>query len=117
MALWLNIVFTASLAAMVTGVILVARANVFRDLHLRELPHAALERLQHPVAAYEAGARRDTPPNEALGELGPGVPANGQFTDGQPADGRPADGQPADGQPDADDSENSLVPRDPLTSG
>jgi drug/metabolite transporter (DMT)-like permease len=37
-----------SAAAVVGGVILVARAPVFRDLHLRELPHAALERLQLP---------------------------------------------------------------------
>lgn len=38
----------AAIAAMVGGVILVARAPVFRDLRLRELPHVALERLQHP---------------------------------------------------------------------
>jgi len=35
--------------ALVVGVILVARAPVFSDLRLRELPHAALERLQHPL--------------------------------------------------------------------
>ena len=38
----------AGIAAMVGGVILVARAPVFRDL--AQLPHAALERLQHPAA-------------------------------------------------------------------
>jgi drug/metabolite transporter (DMT)-like permease len=38
----------AAIAAMVGGVILVARAPVFRDLRLRELPHVALDRLQHP---------------------------------------------------------------------
>jgi drug/metabolite transporter (DMT)-like permease len=41
----------AGIAAIVSGVILVARAPVFRDLHVAQLPHAALERLQHlPVA-------------------------------------------------------------------
>jgi drug/metabolite transporter (DMT)-like permease len=45
---WLLAVQSASIAAMVGGVILVARAPVFRDLRLRELPHVALERLQHP---------------------------------------------------------------------
>ena len=41
----------AGLIAMVTGVILVARAPVFRELNLRQLPHVALERLQHPASA------------------------------------------------------------------
>ena len=35
--------------ALVVGVILVARAPVFRDLRLRELPHVALDLLQHPL--------------------------------------------------------------------
>lgn len=35
-------------AAIVGGVILVARAPVFGQLHLGQLPHAALERLPHP---------------------------------------------------------------------
>ncbi len=39
----------AAIAAIVGGAILVARAPVFRDLRLRELPHVALGRLQHPV--------------------------------------------------------------------
>jgi drug/metabolite transporter (DMT)-like permease len=38
------------IAAMVGGVILVARAPVFRQLHLGQLPHAALEHLPHPGA-------------------------------------------------------------------
>lgn len=108
---WLLAVQAASLAAMVTGVILVARANVFRDLHIRELPHVALERLQHPVAGHEASVRRDAPPAEPPGtahsespaELRPGVPANGQSGSRQ---------QEAD-----DGGDSSLVPRDPLTSG
>jgi drug/metabolite transporter (DMT)-like permease len=45
---WLLAAQATSLAAVVGGAILVARAPVFRDLHLRELPHVALERLQHP---------------------------------------------------------------------
>ena len=45
---WLVALQIGGLVAMVVGVILVARAPVFRDLRLRELPHAALERLQHP---------------------------------------------------------------------
>jgi hypothetical protein len=40
----------AGIAVMVGGVILVARAPVFRDLHVAQLPHAALERLHHPPA-------------------------------------------------------------------
>jgi drug/metabolite transporter (DMT)-like permease len=70
---WLLSVQAASIAAMVSGVILVARAPVFRDLHLRELPHVALERLQHPVHHVPAGNR---PPADASEErlLRPGGP-------------------------------------------
>ena len=39
----------AGVVALVLGVILVARAPVFRDLRLRELPHVALDLLQHPL--------------------------------------------------------------------
>lgn len=67
---WLLAVQAAGVAAMVVGVILVARAQVFRELNLRqlphaalelphaalELPHAALERIQHPVANLPADA-------------------------------------------------------------
>jgi drug/metabolite transporter (DMT)-like permease len=45
----------AGLAAMIGGVILVARAPVFSNLHLRELPQAALERVQHPAGAHASG--------------------------------------------------------------
>jgi hypothetical protein len=45
---WLLALQAASIAAIVGGVILVARAPVFRDLRLRQLPHVARERLQHP---------------------------------------------------------------------
>jgi drug/metabolite transporter (DMT)-like permease len=44
---WLLALQAAGIAAMVAGVILVARAPVFRDLRLRQIPHAALERLPH----------------------------------------------------------------------
>ncbi len=64
---WLLAWQAASLAAMVAGVILVARASVFRDLHLRELPHVALERLQHPVAAHLPAGRGDAPPGAPPG--------------------------------------------------
>jgi drug/metabolite transporter (DMT)-like permease len=45
----------AGVVAVVVGVILVARAPVFSDLRLRELPHAALERLQHPPPDPRSG--------------------------------------------------------------
>jgi drug/metabolite transporter (DMT)-like permease len=76
---WLLSVQAASIAAMVSGVILVARAPVFRDLHLRELPHVALERLQHPVHHVAAASQSDRPPADASEERllspdGPRVP-------------------------------------------
>jgi len=43
----------AGIAAMVGGVILVARAPVFRELHVAQLPHVALE-LLHPAANRSA---------------------------------------------------------------
>ena len=46
-SVWLLALQAAGIAAMVTGVILVARAPVFRDLRLRQIPHVALERLPH----------------------------------------------------------------------
>jgi drug/metabolite transporter (DMT)-like permease len=53
----------AGIVAMVTGVILVARAPVFRDLHLRQLPQVALERIQHP-AIGRPRVRQPQPGNE-----------------------------------------------------
>jgi drug/metabolite transporter (DMT)-like permease len=58
---WLLAVQAGSIAVMVGGVILVARAPVFRDLHLRQLPHVALERLQHP-GPYGSAREHDAPP-------------------------------------------------------
>jgi drug/metabolite transporter (DMT)-like permease len=51
----------AGLAAMVTGVILVARAPVFRDLQLRKLPQAALDHMPHPVLGRQAGRQHNEP--------------------------------------------------------
>jgi drug/metabolite transporter (DMT)-like permease len=64
----------AGIAAMVIGVVMVARAPVFADLHLRQLPQVALERIQqhapqrrilhlhvlppHPAAETPAGGVR-----------------------------------------------------------
>lgn len=53
---WLVAVQILGVLIMVAGVILVARAPVFSDLRLRELPHAALERLQHPPPDYLDGS-------------------------------------------------------------
>jgi hypothetical protein len=50
----LVVVQLAGVIALVLGVILVARAPVFRELRLRELPHVALELLQHPLPAETA---------------------------------------------------------------
>lgn len=73
---WLLALQAAGIAAMVAGVILVARAPVFRDLRLRQIPHAALERLPHgPLERLQhPGAPRPghllppvpTPPPSAL---------------------------------------------------
>ncbi len=100
---WLLALQAASVAAVVAGVILVARANVFRDLHLRELPHAALERLQHPVAAHLPGARRADPE--------PGAEAG---TTGASAGLEAAAGT---GPAVLSDPHNTLTPGGPLTSG
>jgi hypothetical protein len=65
--LWLVILQLAGVAAMATGVVLVARAPVFQDLSLRKLPQVVRQRLAHSATArtragrdLEADARRDT---------------------------------------------------------
>ena len=60
----------AGVLALVVGVILVARAPVFRELRLRELPHAALELLQHPMpdAAADGQAPDTSGAPDAPGE-------------------------------------------------
>lgn len=63
----------SGVAAMVGGVILVARAPVFRQLHLGQLPHAALEHLPHPgglLAHAHSHDSDDTPKNDEADESG-----------------------------------------------
>lgn len=78
----------AGVVALVVGVILVARAPVFRELRLRALPHAALELLQHPLSD---GPGDDTvsatPDDRSAGEPhSTGEPATGgQATDSEAA--------------------------------
>ena len=55
---WLLAAQAAGIAAVVGGAVLVARAPVFSDLHLRELPHVALDRLPgHHIASHHARLR------------------------------------------------------------
>ena len=118
---WLLALQAASLAAMAIGVILLARASVFSDLHLRQLPHAALELLQHPVAGHALGARQEADPSAAAGLPAPGLPprggpepegasGNASGSTSQGAGTEPASGVPAD-------PHSTLVPGDPLASG
>jgi len=76
----------AGVLALVVGAILVARAPVFRELRLRELPHAALELLQHPVPD-EPSSETDPAAQGDLDELGTGDP--------QPTAGPASSGQAA----------------------
>jgi hypothetical protein len=59
----------AGVIALVSGVVMVARAPVFRDLRLRELQQSALERLQHPAGQY-LGAQQLGPHHRAAEHLG-----------------------------------------------
>lgn len=68
----------ASIAAVVGGAVLVARAPVFSDLHLRQLPQAALERLphvhtHHHPAGEPAAPEADDAPSRG-GGASPGSP-------------------------------------------
>jgi drug/metabolite transporter (DMT)-like permease len=87
---WLVIVQILGVVIMVTGVILVARAPVFRDLRLRELPQAALDRLQHPPPDYVDGSVAPDKAGEAAAKL---AAPNGSPT-GSPAEQASADSQP-----------------------
>jgi len=93
----------AGVAAMVIGVVLVAQAPVFRDLRLRELPHAALERLHPASQGPDDAAARD-------GERADGQPASMSHADGR----RGADGR-ADGTADGRPTPGSLVSSLPVT--
>jgi drug/metabolite transporter (DMT)-like permease len=79
---WLLALQAAGVAAIVGGVILVARAPVFRDLRLRELPHVALERLQHP-GHHVPSRDLSEPQANADDSAGPPLPG-GPFVSGGP---------------------------------
>jgi drug/metabolite transporter (DMT)-like permease len=66
----------AGVVALVVGVILVARAPVFSNLRLRELPHAALELLQHPPPdeADDSAAADDSTAGGTSGDAGEAEP-------------------------------------------
>jgi len=111
----------AGIAAMVGGVILVARAPVFRELRVAQLPQAALE-LLHPAASR--------PANDESGELaldpdGPDPDGRGNDTDvsddrvaGQPAQLRDAASPgPAPGPGDGDRELGNLVVGWPDSAG
>jgi drug/metabolite transporter (DMT)-like permease len=125
---WLLALQAAGVAAMVAGVILVARAHVFRDLHLRELPHVALERLQHPVAVHLPGAHRDDHASPADDPAVRNLPASGApepresgNSDGENTgpngENTGPNGENAAGTSAMSDPPGTLVPRDPLASG
>jgi drug/metabolite transporter (DMT)-like permease len=88
---WLVVVQILGVMIMVTGVILVARAPVFGDLRLRDLPQAALDRLQHPPPDYVDGSVAPDNADEAAAKL---AAPNGSPT-GLPAEEASADSQPA----------------------
>jgi drug/metabolite transporter (DMT)-like permease len=65
----------AGVVALVLGVILVARAPVFQDLRLRQLPQVALDLLQHPLPDDPADRQDppDSPPPGAPTATAPGA--------------------------------------------
>ena len=92
---WLVAVQLAGVVAIVTGVVLVAQAPVFRDLRLRQLPHAALERLHNPIAHSPSGQSADTRGAQDVGAQAVGA----QELDAQDLDAHDVDGQPLVGHP------------------
>ena len=111
----------AGVAAMVAGVILVARAHAFRELRLRQLPHAALERLQHPVVVHLPGARRDDRASPA-DDPAAGSPSAAEAAEPRESTNSDGDNASANGGIEAGtgvmaDPAGTLVPRDPLASG
>jgi drug/metabolite transporter (DMT)-like permease len=99
----------AGVVALVVGVILVARAPVFRDLRLRELPHAALELLQHPLPEAAHGqapappdgrhdAAADAPASDSapLEALAPDTQSGPQRSGERPAADQVRGGETAD---------------------
>ena len=122
---WLLALQAAGVAAMVGGVILVARAPVFRELNLRELPHTALERLQHPAATHPGSPPPDTDPgsrDEGTGDHEPaetaewlngssGAPPNGSSA--APDKGGPAEASRAVAPPSVAGSAQHSAPGRP----
>jgi drug/metabolite transporter (DMT)-like permease len=106
---WLLAAQAAGLAAVVGGAVLVARAPVFSDLNLRQLPQAALERLPHPgLPVAGRGSGRDS------GRLGPAERSDHPLL----ADGVPllADASRADPAPSANGSAPTDSPTDSSSS-
>ncbi len=88
---------SAGIAAMVAGVILVARAPVFADLHLRQLPQVALERIQQHSGQHRILHLHVLPPRQVASMPAGSTPAAGlrlgvgpQLLIGPPVE-RPAD--------------------------
>jgi drug/metabolite transporter (DMT)-like permease len=105
---WLVAVQLGGVVAMVTGVVLVARAPVFRDLRLRQLPQAAREHLQHPA---EHDRYREEEPCRG------GEPTESGPVSGLPVPGHPASAEPGDGLPPAADRPSVRPPRPSRTAG
>lgn len=82
---WLLALQAAGVAAMIGGVVLVARAPVFRELNLRQLPHGARGRLQQP-----APTRPENPPDADAGDLA--HPTTGDWGNGSAAPAQPSAG-------------------------
>jgi multidrug transporter EmrE-like cation transporter len=90
---WLVAVQIAGVLALVVGVILVARAPVFSNLRLRELPHAALELLAHPLPDH---------PDSGSGLPDDSAAADPAATGAPDDDSGPTEPQPTGAAPGAD---------------
>jgi drug/metabolite transporter (DMT)-like permease len=84
---WLLALQAAGVAAMIGGVVLVARAPVFRELNLRPLPHTAREPLQHPAATPPGSP---PPDGEKGSPTTPGGSSAGAGQVGSPSAAAPA---------------------------
>ncbi len=119
---WLLAAQAAGLAAVIGGAVLVARAPVFSELNLRQLPQAALERLPHPglhPGQHSLGSRGPGRDPGDPGDEGPGD-RSGQrlLAGGVPplAGGSPADGALATNRSAPTDNSTSAGSQ-PLVSG
>jgi drug/metabolite transporter (DMT)-like permease len=92
----------AGVVALVVGVILVARAPVFRELRLRELPHAALELLQYPQPDTPPHGQNPAPPDGSSDAAAADAPASGSPSLDDALSFEPTNGQePSGGRPGA----------------